>query len=244
MKSNIQLNYEALKLRKDLGLDSISPIDIFSIVKRIEDLTIVFYPMGKNISGMCYKDIKLIVINSDHSYGRSRFTLAHELYHYYFDENVTKKICINQDLSLDDNEKEANLFASYFLAPYDSFKLITETLTKQNITVKKIIELEQYYGMSRQAILFRLKEEGIIDSDSWDKYSKDVIINALRYGYDDKLYRCSYINPITYGRYISLVEELYDKELITNGKKNELLLSAFRSDMVYGEINEEICETD
>lgn len=41
--------------------------------------------MSKNVSGICYKSVRLIAINSSLSYGRVRFTLAHELYHLYYD---------------------------------------------------------------------------------------------------------------------------------------------------------------
>ena len=40
-------------IRKKLGEDSNSPIDIFTLAQNIENLTLVYYPMGNNISGMC-----------------------------------------------------------------------------------------------------------------------------------------------------------------------------------------------
>jgi len=245
MISENDLNYKAQLLRKKLGVDPVSPIDIFSIVHQIKDLTIIINPMGKNISGMCYKDISLIAINSDHSYGRCRFTLAHELYHYYYDDSSVKIVCINQSFdSKPLNERLADLFASYFLAPYDAFRMMIEGITKDNINEKNIIEIEQYFGMSRLATLFRLKKEGLIDSSSWDKYNSYIISTALSYGYEDKLYRKFSDKPITYGKYISFVNELYKDERITTGKKNELLVDAFRSDMVYGEFDEEFTEID
>ena len=38
----------------------------------------------------------------------------------------------------------------------------------------------------------------------------------------------------TYGKYLNLAKQMLDKELISNGKYEELLLDAFRSDLVYG----------
>ena len=43
---------------------------------------------------------------------------------------------------------------------------------------------------------------------------------------------------MTYGNYINQVEELYSKGLISNGKYEELLLDAFRTDLVYGDEEE------
>ena len=39
---------------------------------------------------------------------------------------------------------------------------------------------------------------------------------------------------MTYGRYIKQAEELLKRGLISDGKYEELLLEAFRADLVYG----------
>lgn len=232
----LDLSYEATNLRKKLGLDESNPIDIFAVANNIKDLTLVFYDLGNNLSGLCYKDIDMIVINSNHSYGRCRFTLAHEFYHYFIENSKDKMICSK---SLSNNpskeEKRADMFASLFLAPYNAFKDKIKDLTKETISVEDIIKLEQYYGLSRLAILYRLKMEGLIDGD-WDKYSKNVILQAVNLGYDDKLYQKINFHNKTYGKYISLVHELMDKNIISKGKQTELLLTAFRSDLLEGDL--------
>ena len=86
MKEKIELNSEAVNLRKQFDEDSNSPIDIFSLIHNNDDLTIVFYPMSSRLSGICIRDgeNKIVGINSNSTYGRQRFTIAHELYHLYF----------------------------------------------------------------------------------------------------------------------------------------------------------------
>ena len=51
--------------RNALGEDDHSPMDIFSLVQQIDKLTIVKYPMGDRLSGMCVKGNynNIIVIN-------------------------------------------------------------------------------------------------------------------------------------------------------------------------------------
>ena len=51
----MDLSNKASNLRKKLGADGEAPIDIFKLVQKIENLTLVFYGLGKNISGVCYK---------------------------------------------------------------------------------------------------------------------------------------------------------------------------------------------
>ena len=115
MRDKIKLNSLAVELRRDWDLNPYSPIDLFSIVlSKLPDLTILFYPMSDNTSGMCIKDINgidlkefkeanssksgssqdmVICINSNMSKGRQRFTLAHELYHLLFEEEGNLIIC-------------------------------------------------------------------------------------------------------------------------------------------------------
>ena len=69
MIDKMDLSNKASNLRKKLGADGEAPIDIFKLVQKIENLTLVFYGLGQNISGVCYKGTQssLIVINSDMS---------------------------------------------------------------------------------------------------------------------------------------------------------------------------------
>ena len=107
MVDKLDLSTKAQELRELLGEDANSPVDIFSLVSQIEGLTLVFYPLGKNISGMCVKDkeIKLIAINSTMSYGRQRFSLAHELYHLYYDDASGFNVCSTNFDPRSENEK-------------------------------------------------------------------------------------------------------------------------------------------
>jgi hypothetical protein len=60
-------------------------------------------------------------------------------------------------------------------------------------------------------------------------------------GYDDTLYTPTPEDKqyATFGKYIRLAEELKDRELVSTGKYEELLLNGFRADIVYGFDTEE-----
>ena len=86
-----KLMTQAAMLRKELGEDSSSPIDIFALAQNIEKLTIVYYPLGDNLSGMCINGLEgnnLIAINSAMTLGRQRFSLGQEYYHLFYDDNI------------------------------------------------------------------------------------------------------------------------------------------------------------
>ena len=65
---------KAQELRKILGKDDDSPMDIFALVLSIEKLTLVYYPMGERLSGMCIKNENghVIAINSGMTLDRAR----------------------------------------------------------------------------------------------------------------------------------------------------------------------------
>jgi hypothetical protein len=92
------------------------------------------------------------------------------------------------------------------------------------------------FGMSRQAMLVRLMDEGELSLEDTAPMRTSIISHALSLGYDDTLYRPLPEDKarMTYGRYIKRAEELLNRGLISDGKYEELLLEAFRTDLVYG----------
>ena len=95
LKTDNQLNTEAIQLREKWGLNPNGSIDITSVVlSKLPNLTLLYIPFSENTSGMCIKDenIEIIGINSTMTKGRQRFTLAHELYHLLIEENTGKPI--------------------------------------------------------------------------------------------------------------------------------------------------------
>lgn len=247
MIDKMDLSNKASNLRKRLGEDGESPVDIFKLVQKIKNFTLVFYPLGTNISGVCYKgkNSNVIVINSDMSVGRQRFSLAHELYHLYFDDSTVNVVSPTMIGSGDENEKKADQFASYFLIPssslYDMVEDIKENENIKELTIEHVIRIEQYYGVSHKAMIYRLLNEGYLKSKQIKEMGIGIIETAAKLGYDITLYRPSPENKksIVLGRYITLSEKLLEKEIISQGKYESLLLDAFRDDIVYGIDGEE-----
>lgn len=238
----LDLCTKALSLRKELGEDTTSPVDIFSLVQTITKLTLVFYPMGDHISGMCIKNDghPVIAINSLMSVGRQRFSLAHELYHLYFDENKQSTVSAIKIGTGNENEKAADQFASYFLMPPVAFSEHMKKIhgnSKDCLEIEKIVKLEQYFKVSRQALLCRLIEDNNLTVQQAERFRYGVISSAVNAGFDDSLYKAlpKEKQYKTYGYYIRQAGELLEKELISTGKYEQLLLTAFRSDLVYGD---------
>lgn len=239
MRADIELNSLALKTRKQWGEDSYSPVDIFALVNGWKDrkITVVSYPLSARMSGLCTKmnDNIIICINSASSYGRQRFTLAHELYHVLYEEGMQNVIC---DMTIGGNktevEREADKFASYLLMPYDALKQYSDN--KNEWSLENVIEAEQFFQISHDAMLFRLVSENFINEEVYEAYRKfSASKEATRLGYSRELYCQTAENRryFTTGEYIRKVEFLVSRERISEGKREEMLMEAFRPDIVY-----------
>lgn len=241
MIDKLELNTKASILRKALNEDDFSPIDIFTLVQTIENLTLIFYPL-ENISGICYKgaDSDVIVINSNQSVGRQRFSLAHELYHLYYDESEQHMVSMATIGEGDENERKADQFASYLLIPPASLHSQIEKLkikrNRNQLAIDDVIALAQYYGVSHGAMLYRLRTEGLINHSQLDDMKTGVRDIAATLGYDTAIYYPVPKDKQTrvLGHYIKSSEILLKEDCISQGKYEELLLDAFRADIVYG----------
>ncbi len=246
MKTDQELNSLALQTRRGWNEEGYSPIDIFGIVNgwKEKNITILRYPLSDRISGMCTRvdDDIVICINSKTSYGRQRFTLAHELYHVLY-ENINGQIVCNKSMSdnQSDSEKEADKFASYLLMPYDALFQYAAT-NNDEWTLAKVIEAEQFFQISHMAMLFRLVSNGFID-ESQEALLKNVTVSreAALLGYGKELYQPAAQNREYFatGEYVRKIEDLSSRGLISNGKKEELLLDGYRADIVYNLEEEE-----
>lgn len=91
--------------------------------------------------------------------------------------------------------------------------------------------------------MYRLLNDAYIQNEQSQDMEIGVIEIAAKLGYDTTLYRPSSENKnkIVFGHYIAASEKLLELERISQGKYEELLLDAFRDDMVYGiDVEEEL----
>lgn len=93
---------------------------------------------------------------------RQRLNLAHELGHLIL--NVAAKV---------DEEKAAFRFGAALLAP--AVAVLRETGTKRTlIQTAELLLLKRRFGLSMQALLFRLRELGVITESSYKQWCMDI----------------------------------------------------------------------
>ena len=224
------LNFLANSFRKEMGEDAFSPVDIFAMALRLKNTSIVFAKLGKNISGVFYRNEKssTIVINSEMTLGRQRFSMAHEIYHSQFDKDLGVIFCPKNIKLGDDNEKRANRFAVCLLMPeYGITERVNELKQeKGRLGIEEIIQLEQYYGVSHNALLIRLKELELISHSEYERFSDSITAKAEMLNYDTSLYKPTNEEK-TIGYYIQLARKLHSEGKMSDSKFKEILEDAF-----------------
>ncbi len=228
-----QVNQKAMEFRIDIGIKHNDPVDFFPLItNKLKNLTIVFLKMDEKISGACYrfKNQQIIFINSKHPKGRQNFTAAHEIFHLFY-ENPIFTICnVNSN---DEVEKTANQFASFLLIPINALYNYKKENGIKKWDLNSIIDCEQYFQISHEALLYRLKNIGEITSEEYNKFKPNIRYNAIHRGYDLSLYEPYIGKNYTIGNYVRLVEKTYENGLISNGKREEYLIQSYLSDFVY-----------
>lgn len=227
MKSEIQLHGEAIKLREKMGHSNKEPLNIFSLLLSDSNCTLIKTNLSTNISGMCIRDgeTKFIALNSKMSLGRQRFTAAHELYHLEVERLSDGRVCgATLYDAKSEKEREADIFASFFLMPYDGVEWYIESNQIKKWTVYEVIRLSIYFGISYLATIFRLERENRITKDyAAELRGYNVCKEAIKYGLDPKLYCATEEEFQVMGDYPRRLEECKEKGIIKQGLYNQYI---------------------
>ena len=132
------------------------PVDVVGFANTL-GITVKYACLDNDISGMLSKEGNnyIITVEQRHPENRQRFTIAHELAHYFLHKNLQeqfKDTIFFRGADSDTFEFQANLFAGELLMPADEFlKQIKEGNSK-------IENLAKYFGVSTLAIRVRAKQ--------------------------------------------------------------------------------------
>lgn len=161
-----------------------------------------------------------IVVNSEEAPWRINFTIAHELFHILtWDTYHPEELTVDDGLA-NDLERKANRFASTLLLPENEVRNeLTNRIVNQKLDYADVIDVARDFGVSTQALLYRLGNIRIIPWEKADEAAKNEEISALdrrirKDGKNDK--------PIS-ERFIILAVKCLRKGLISRGKFAELL---------------------
>jgi len=217
----------AAKFRVEIGFSLVEQISVKTVLRKMNILTL-FRPLSERSYGLSLKSKAgncFMLVNSNTTRGRQHFTIAHELYHLYYDENPTPHVCTDEQDASAVAEKNADLFASSLLMPREGVLQIVsiEESVERKIALSTIIKLEQFFSVSRQSLLFRLKAIGLLTEAGLQSLLKiPVVESAKQYGYDTALYSKGNENLVI-GDFGEKARKLYDSGKISEGHYQELI---------------------
>ncbi|NQW29767.1 MAG: ImmA/IrrE family metallo-endopeptidase [Ignavibacteria bacterium] len=218
MPSNHILQKAASDFRIRNGIGACEPIRMKSWLPKL-GVVALFKPMSDEFSGMAVKhsDHRFLIVNSNHRLSKQHFTIAHELYHLFVQTDFVSEISNAGRFDKKDKiEYYADWFAAYLLMPEEGvLSLIPEPeLSKNKITLTTIVQIEQFFACSRQALLIRLDAMGLIDVAKYAEYKKGVKHSAEMLGYDTTLYEAGN-KDLVIGDYGARAKKLYDDGVIS-----------------------------
>lgn len=132
----------------ELRLDQSEPIDPFEAIEA-SGLELRFRPLKDLLGAVLPGNPGGVLINSDRPATLQRYTAAHELGHWYMDQDVLS--VDNEDAVLGQHrsgsrELNAQVFAAHFLMPLE---LLYPTARRYGITSRSRVEPEQAYQAAR-----------------------------------------------------------------------------------------------
>jgi len=153
-----------------------APVPVWEIA-RMKGAKIVIEALDGDLSGFLYQDSsqKIIGVNTQQATVRQNFTVAHELAHLLLHDQegplhvdrAFQTIRMRDDVSsqgVDQDEIEANFFAAEILMPEKFLRHDLAGRDSLDLYEEDFIpELTKKYGVSVQALTFRLQYLGYID---------------------------------------------------------------------------------
>lgn len=216
----------ANQLRQDLQIRFTDPVSIHQILKS-KKIIAYFRPL-EGLSGMAIKVSRVekdtsylfMLVNTAEGYCKQRFTACHELYHLLCqkDFNVSYDK-VNLFDSTNEEERNANIFASYLLMPTMGIRQLipADQQRKDSIKLGTIMMLEQNFRCSHDTMLIQLRDIGLISQTYMDAMKGNVKNRAREYGYSTELYEATNKTELV-GDYNLKARELFDQNLISQAK--------------------------
>ena len=236
-----QIKQQAKNSRGIYGVNAPVGTNIFSFIAQNDDLIFQLQNFkSSELDAMIIKyspksPRKYIIINSEKPLINQIFAAAHEYYHYLYSFTGNTKDSIVCSFNNNDKEEiKANRFAAEFLLPEEALNGEKIQLLKYQDSFEKLPLAKQIlfcfslvvkYSLPLKAVIYRLKEENITNTDflieHYDEVKKILLEVFGEYPYIKELYskQNKYINEQLY----DLVPLLYNKGRLDDSTLNEII---------------------
>lgn len=222
-----------------MGIGANESVNVFNILRNIMNVSLIGRPLTTDVSGLFVRhyDTRIILINTARSRGHQFFTAAHELCHLLYHEALTGHVCkVGLHNAQSPVEKEADNFAGRFLCPDQAidYLLLKRQKPSRPVSLADCVFLEQYFNVSHQVMLIRLQQLDRITGQQAEEWKAGIIRTAREIGYDTRLYKPTGDYWVM-SNYAEKARDALERDLISWGKYEELLLEAGLEEVLFGE---------
>ena len=172
----LQAENDAVELRQWLGRGLAPVRDVMSLLELDLGVRVYVRPLDARVSGLfAYDDAvgACILVNASHPRERRAQTAVRELGRFT-SSRQTPDVCLDGH---DDSREEryANAFARAFLTPARTVAQKFQDLTAggSRFTRRHVIVLAHAFGVSREAMVRRLEEVGLVKRGTWDWFESN-----------------------------------------------------------------------
>ena len=220
----------ALKMRAQAGLNPFEPIHTKTLLRKL-GVMVIYRPLSEKACGLSMRSAdgsgKFMLINSNNSRGRQHFTICHELFHLFYDEEPKPHICGTPGMEREPAEINANAFSSALLLPQAGVleSIPSEEIMNRRITTATMLRVEQLFGVSHQSLCYCLRHLRLLTEEELQTHleeSKVIQDIATEYGYDLSLYQGGN-EGVVIGDFGEKARLLFEQERISEGHYVELL---------------------
>ncbi len=152
---------EALRKRLDLGLAPIPRLP--DLIEERMGIDVALQPLNGGVDGLSLQAerVSLLLVNSEPTWGRQRFTLCHELAHFLWSDG--DEFVVDEGLfdSKRPEEMRANAFAAHFLMPLEGLR---RRLDDADIDAGRAMDLVFHFGVSLEAFLWHAYNAKLLNS--------------------------------------------------------------------------------
>ena len=228
----VQAEQNALELRERLGLGNAPINDIVTLLELEMGVHVYVRRFDRRISGLFAYNDELgpcILLNANHPRERRTQSAGHECGHF-ISTRRQPEVLHADDMGHSREERYADAFGRAFLTPpravMQKFQEITAGADR--LTRRHVIVLAHFFGVSREAMVRRLEELGLVKKGTWDWFEANGSITDqhARQVLGDlstpDIQKADADRPTTL-RLNLLAAEAYRRELLSEGQLARLL---------------------
>jgi len=228
----MQAEQDALELRHWLGLGANPIKDIITILELQVGVRVYVRKLDARIAGLFAYDEAVgacMLLNANHPPERRTQTAAHEIGHL-IGTRRRPEILETREVGNSREERYANVFARTLLTPASAVKLKFQEFLAgaERFTRRHVVVLAHFFGVSREAMVRRLEELGLIREGTWDWFDANGGISdaqakqVLGELFGQETARDDASRPTTL-RLALLATEAWRQDLMSEGQISRLL---------------------